>query len=102
MNRKYYCHDCKAGYEHDSDEPLDECLKCDGDEDGDYDLEYSHKCPYCDLWMEYDLQDGVYVCRQCNSYFDDDECIAFTLKCLAFYDARKAKEAHNETETDEA
>lgn len=92
MNRKYYCHDCQTEYEHDSEKPLDKCLRCDGNEDGDYDIEYSYKCPYCNLWMEYDPLAGDNICQQCDSQFDDYKCIAFTLKCLAFYDARKMKE----------
>jgi len=91
-NRKYTCHICDADFEHDSDAPLDRCLKCDGEDQGPgedtwHDVEYVHKCPFCDVWMvrEYD---GEEVCPQCNSYFDDYESIAHTLKCLAFYDAK--------------
>ena len=92
MNRKYTCKICAAEFEHDSDEPLDACLKCSGDgEENWHWVEYRYRCPFCDVWMEYDLLDETNVCSQCDSSFEDEECIDFTLKCLALYNGRDAQ-----------
>lgn len=96
-NRKYECKICDAEFEHESDEPIDKCLKCDGQDEGPgednwHDVEHVHKCPYCDLWMVCEF-DGCEVCPRCNSFFEDYEGIAHTLRCLAFYDERTGDKA---------